>query len=303
VRRKLVRGLLFGAVCAGLAAVLSPRGGSLQGGLEQAGESARDFQRLAFWALGWPLTGTPDLSRLEQRLAEKEVARGAPVFVRIFKREHELELWMRKKQSFVLFAVYPICRFSGRLGPKLRAGDHQAPEGFYTVSRGQLNPHSRWRRAFNVGYPNAFDRAHGRTGSYIMVHGGCSSIGCYAMTNRVIEEIWDLIVAALDNGQKRFAVHVFPFRMTDDRLARRASSSWIEFWSDLKRGYDLFEQTRVPPRVSVCRGRYVVSPGIAGGDGAESVRAVCQKAVHRRAQTPASAARGPGPAGALGDAG
>ena len=82
------------------------------------------------------------------------------------------------------FATYPICLWSGRLGPKLREGDRQAPEGFYTVSAEQLNPNSRWHRSFSLGFPNAFDQAHGRTGSFIMVHGGCPSIGCYAMTDR-----------------------------------------------------------------------------------------------------------------------
>jgi murein L,D-transpeptidase YafK len=267
--------------------------GSFRGGAEHAAEAARNFQRHAYWALGWPLPGTPDLARFDRRLAEKGLAKGAPVFVRIFKREHELELWMQKDGGFVLFATYPVCRFSGALGPKLQTGDRQAPEGFYTVGRGQLNPNSRWRRAFNVGFPNAFDRAHGRTGADIMVHGGCSSIGCYAMTNQVIEEIWDLTVAALDGGQKRFAVHVFPFRMTDERLALHGASPWIEFWGDLKRGYDLFEQTRVPPRVSVCQGRYAVSAGPAGGDGAEEAKSVCREAVHRDLLSPKSVAKWP----------
>jgi murein L,D-transpeptidase YafK len=238
-----------------------------RGGLEGVVSAGRDAQRRLYWIWGWPLPGTPDLARLDQRLAEKGLQRGAPVFIRIFKSEHELELWMKQGERFVLFANYPICRFSGGLGPKLRTGDRQAPEGFYTVGRSQLNPNSRWRRAFNVGFPNAFDRFHGRTGSDIMVHGGCSSIGCYAMTNAVIEEVWELVTTAMDKGQRRFAVHVFPFRMTAEQAARRDGGPWREFWGDLKKGYDLFEETHTPPLVSIRQGRYAASPGPAGGDG------------------------------------
>ena len=91
---------------------------------------------------------------------QQGVALGAPVFIRIFKREFELELWMRRDGRFHRFAIYPICRWSGRLGPKLVEGDSQAPEGFYTVDAKALNPASRWHRSFNLGFPNAFDRAH-----------------------------------------------------------------------------------------------------------------------------------------------
>lgn len=303
--RSIIRAAIFCVACAiaVAAAWLAFGRGSHHGGLDRVGEAARDAQRRVYWALGWPLPGTPDLARLDQRLAETGLSRGAPVFVRIFKREHELELWMQKDGRFVLFAAYPVCRFSGGLGPKLQTGDHQAPEGFYTVGRSQLNPNSRWRRAFNVGFPNLFDRSHGRTGSDIMVHGGCSSIGCYAMTNQVIDGIWGLIVAALDNGQKRFAVHVFPFRITDERLARFEAGPWSEFWGDLKKGYDLFEQTHTPPRVSVCQGRYATSPGPSGGDGAEEVKGVCREAVHRDLSGAASVARAPRLASAFGGSG
>ena len=112
-----------------------------------------------------PLPGTPDLANLPGRLSAQGLALGAPVFIRIFKREFELELWMRRDGRFQRFAVYPICRWSGRLGPKLEEGDGQAPEGFYTVDAKALNPASRWHRSFNLGFPNAFDRAHARTGS------------------------------------------------------------------------------------------------------------------------------------------
>jgi murein L,D-transpeptidase YafK len=217
------------------------------------------WRRHAYAAAGEALPGTPDLGALDKRLAERGLQLGAPVLIRIFKLEFELELWMKRGDRFELFATYPICRWSGALGPKLREGDWQAPEGFYTVDAAALNPSSRWHRAFNLGYPNALDRAHGRTGSYLMVHGGCSSIGCYAMTDPVIDEIWRVVTAALQHGQPRFHVHVFPFRMSEERLAQRADAPWAQFWRDLKPGYDAFEATRLPPRIGVCEGRYTVS--------------------------------------------
>ena len=210
---------------------------------------------------GQPLAGTPDLARLDERLAAKGVKLGVPIYLRIFKLDSELELWVEKDGRFVRFATYPICRWSGRLGPKLREGDKQAPEGFYTVAADQLNPNSRMYRSFSLGFPNAFDLAHGRTGSFLMVHGGCASVGCYAVTDPVIGELWSFVTAALDNGEQRIPVHVFPFRMTNRNLSVRKGAKWEDFWADLKKGYDMFEASRLPPVVSVCNGRYVFEPG------------------------------------------
>jgi murein L,D-transpeptidase YafK len=232
-------------------------------GVEIEAERAR---RLAQAALRQPLPGTPDLANLPGRLAADGLALGAPIFIRIFKREFELELWMRRGDRFQRFAVYPICRWSGRLGPKLVEGDGQAPEGFYTVDARALNPASRWHRSFNLGFPNAFDRAHARTGSFVMVHGGCASVGCFAMTDPVVDEIWRLVTAALNAGQKRFQVHVFPFRMTSENLSSRQDRPSAPFWRDLRRGYDVFEATRLPPHIGVCAGRYTVAPAAGGGD-------------------------------------
>ena len=210
---------------------------------------------------GLALPGTPDLARLNARLAAEGVRLGMPVVVRIFKLESELELWVEKDGRYVRFATYPICLWSGRLGPKLKEGDRQAPEGFYTVAAEQLNPNSRWHRSFNLGFPNVFDQAQGRHGSFLMVHGGCTSIGCFAMTDPVVDEIWQFVTAALDQGQARFPVHVFPFRMTDRNVKARRGYRWEGFWADLKKGYDMFEASHVPPVVSVCKGRYVFEAG------------------------------------------
>lgn len=146
---------------------------------------------------------------------------------------------------------------SGELGPKVRQGDMQAPEGFYAVSRRSLNPHSRFHLSFNVGYPNTYDRSFGRTGSYIMVHGDCVSAGCFAMGDGAVEEIYRLTEAAFDGGQRFFRVHIFPFRMTSEALRQRRGSRWFRFWTNLKTGYDLFEHRRVPPNVEVRDRRYV----------------------------------------------
>ena len=216
------------------------------------------------YRMGKPLRGTPDLGRLGDRLKAQGLSLGAPVFIRIFKKESELELWMKKGARYVRFATYPICRWSGDLGPKLAQGDRQSPEGFYTVARRQLNPNSRWHLSFNLGYPNTFDRAQKRTGDYLMVHGGCGSIGCYAVTNPVIDEIWRIITKAFDAGQPRFHVHVMPFRWTGWNTRLHEVDRWRDFWTDLRAGHDLFERTSLPPRVSVCNGRYVVEPGSTG---------------------------------------
>ena len=224
---------------------------------------------------GLPLAGTPDLAKLKERLADAKLSLGAPVLVRIFKRESVLELWMQSGGRFRLFASYPVCRWAGDLGPKISRGDRQAPEGFYTVSKKQLNPASRWHRSFNLGYPNLFDKAHGRTGDFIMVHGGCSSAGCFAVTNEAVDEIWRLVTAALGKGQTRFQVQSFPFRMTDANLALYKGHRWHEFWEDLKAGHDHFERTGVPPKIRVCGGRYSFLPGEAGDDGSAAIDSGC----------------------------
>lgn len=224
---------------------------------------------------GVTLPGTPDLANLDSRLSSHGLAVGNPIFMRIFKREFELELWMMRDGRFHRFATYPICKWSGELGPKLKTGDRQAPEGFYAVDAKALNPNSAWHRSFNLGFPNAFDRAFGRTGSFLMVHGGCGSIGCYAMTNPVIDEIWQLVTGALNKGQQRFQVQVFPFRMTERNLARHAGSPLAAFWAGLKPGYDLFEASQVPPKVTVCGKRYAFTAGAEGYDGGAPIEAGC----------------------------
>ena len=192
----------------------------------------------------------------DARLAKKGFILGAPTFIRIFKQENELEVWQMREDAFALVETYPICTWSGDLGPKLAEGDGQSPEGFYAVGPKQLNPNSAYYRAFNLGFPNAYDRTYGRSGSFLMVHGDCLSIGCYAMTDRGMDDIYRIVEAALTAGQSEIPVHAFPFRMTAGKLAEMAGHRWASYWAGLKEGYDLFERTRIPPEVSVCGGRY-----------------------------------------------
>ena len=217
-------------------------------------------------AAGLAATSLPPVnaSALDRRLAAQGLTRGAPVLIRIFKEESELELWLQSGDRFRRFATYKICRWRGVLGPKLTEGDRQSPEGFYSFGQDQLLWQGHWFRAFNINYPNTLDRSLGRSGSGILIHGACSSIGCYAMTDPVIDEMFDLIVAAFAAGQPRVQVHIFPFHMTLANLARHEKSPWAGFWRDLKPASDLFVSTQLPPRVGVCDGRYVVRPGQAG---------------------------------------
>ena len=218
-----------------------------------------------------PLADTPDVGRLTERLAKAGVKPGAPMLMRIFKETSELEVWLEKGDRFHLFATYPICHWSGTLGPKQREGDKQTPEGFYTITNRQIRHLGRWPRAINLGYPNAYDRAHNRNGSYILMHGGCSSVGCFAMTNPVMSEIHGLAKAAIRDGQRHVPVHVFPFRMTDAALAAQTESPWHGFWSSLQAGYASFERTKRPPRISVCDGRYRVEDALPKSAAAEEV--------------------------------
>lgn len=192
---------------------------------------------------------------------------GAPLFVRIYKQERELEVWARTGTgAHALLDTWPICSYSGELGPKLREGDGQAPEGVYQVTRGQMNPYSSYHLSFDLGYPNAFDRAHRRSGAYLMVHGSCVSIGCYAMGDDGIEEIYSLLAAALANGQRRVQVHALPFRFKSGWERQHAASPWLDFWRDLATIDQHFDATRRPPEVRVHGARYRLA-GARGADG------------------------------------
>lgn len=215
----------------------------------------------------------PVPASLERKIDRMDMRVGSPILLRIFKQESELEVWKEAKDGrYKLLKTYEICAWSGELGPKLKEGDRQAPEGFYRVTPGQMNPNSSYHLAFNIGFPNRFDRSHGRTGSHLMVHGDCSSRGCYAMEDAQIQEIYALAREAFRGGQSAFQVQAFPFRMTPQNMARHAGSEHMPFWEMLKTGSDHFEVTGRAPKVDVCGRGYVFN---AEAEGAFSARASC----------------------------
>jgi murein L,D-transpeptidase YafK len=196
--------------------------------------------------------------KIVAKMKAKGMSRTSPVMARIFKEEGKVEIWKQKNNGrYDLIANYDICKWSGKLGPKFTEGDRQAPEGFYTVRPAQMNPQSSYHLAFNIGFPNAYDRAQGRTGANLMVHGACSSAGCYSMTDEQIEEIYAFGRDAFRGGQTEFQIQAFPFRMTAENMARYRNDPNYEFWKMLKEGYDHFDITKVPPKVDVCEKRYV----------------------------------------------
>jgi len=208
----------------------------------------------------------PLSDKMLAELDAKNMDKNPPILVRLFKSESELEVWKKDRSGqYALLKTYPICRWSGDLGPKVKEGDRQAPEGFYTITPAQMNPNSSFYLAFNMGYPNAFDKALGRTGANLMIHGDCSSRGCYAMTDEQISEIYALGRESFFGGQKAFQVQAYPFRMTPENMAKHRNSPHMAFWKMIKQGYDHFEVTRQEPKVSVCERRYVFDAVAPGG--------------------------------------
>jgi murein L,D-transpeptidase YafK len=182
----------------------------------------------------------------------------APMLIRTYKQEAEFEIWkMKSDGQYALLKTYPMCRWSGQLGPKTREGDHQVPEGFYTIAPGQMNPNSHYYLSFNVGYPNAYDRALDRTGGAIMVHGVCSSAGCFSMTDAQIAEIYAIAREAFAGGESAIQMQSFPFHMSAENLAKHRLDPNIAFWKEIKNGADHFEVTKTEPDVLVCGKHYV----------------------------------------------
>ncbi len=200
----------------------------------------------------------PVPKKLVSSMKAHGMALTSPIMLRIFKQENTLEVWKRKDTGrYALLTSYEICKWSGKLGPKFKEGDRQAPEGFCRVNKYQMNPNSQYHLAFNMGFPNAYDRSHGRTGSHLMIHGACSSAGCYSMTDDRVEEIYAMARDAFKGGQKAFQIQAYPFRMTAENMVKHRDHKHYKFWQMLKRGHDHFEITKIPPKVNVCEKRYV----------------------------------------------
>ncbi len=184
---------------------------------------------------------------------------GSPIFIRIYKQTSEFELWVKKGDKYALYKNYPICKFSGVLGPKLKEGDRQAPEGIYYVGQSQLNPNSDYHLAFDLGFPNEYDVSLGRTGSFLMVHGDCLSIGCYAMTDTAIEEIYIIVEAALKNGQAKFPVIALPFRNNDANQEFYKDEKWGEFWRELANIDAIIDENHTFPKIIAKDNHYVIA--------------------------------------------
>jgi murein L,D-transpeptidase YafK len=246
LNRRLLRTLLASAA---VAAAVALAGCDTDGGVLPSGRALA------------PLSDKM-LAEIEQKSMTKE----SPILVRIFKEESELEVWKQDNAGrFELLKTYPICRWSGELGPKIKLGDRQAPEGFYTITPGQMNPNSNYYLAINTGFPNSYDRANGRTGEFLMIHGDCSSAGCYAMTDEQIAEIYALARESFFGGQKAFQIQAYPFRMTPLNMAKHRDSPSMAFWKMIKEGYDHFEVTHLEPKVDVCEKRYVFDAAARNG--------------------------------------
>jgi murein L,D-transpeptidase YafK len=199
--------------------------------------------------------------KLIQAMVDKDMDLQSPILIRLFKSEAEVEVWKQNRSGqFALLKTYPICRWSGDLGPKVREGDRQAPEGFYPITPGLMNPTSAYYLSFNTGYPNTYDAALGHSGSQLMVHGDCSSRGCYAMTDEQIAEIYSLGRESFFGGQKSFQFQAYPFRMTPLNMAKHRNNPNMPFWKMIKVGYDHFEITHQEPKVSYCEKKYVFDP-------------------------------------------
>ncbi|SOE16675.1 murein L,D-transpeptidase YafK [Hoeflea halophila] len=197
-------------------------------------------------------------AKLVNKMKAQDMSTRSPIMMRIFKEEGVLEVWKQKGNGrYDIIASYDICKWSGDLGPKFKEGDRQAPEGYYRIYPHQMNPNSSYYLSFNMGFPNSYDRAHNRTGSNLMVHGACSSAGCYSMTDEQVLEFYGFARDAFKGGQEYFIVEALPFRMTPENMARHRDSEHFEFWKMLKVGYDHFELTKRPPKVEVCERRYV----------------------------------------------
>ncbi|CAN1528758.1 YkuD_like domain containing protein [Rhabdaerophilaceae bacterium] len=195
---------------------------------------------------------------IQSKMSEAGVSRHSPMLIRAFKKEGELEVWKADNSGeYKHVKTFPVCRWSGQLGPKKVEGDRQVPEGFYAITPQMLNPNSSFYLSFNIGYPNSYDRSLGRNGSLIMVHGACSSRGCFSMTDAQIADIYALARESFSGGQKAIQMQSFPFRFTPENLAKYRADEHLPFWKNLKEGSDHFEVTKRAPEVAVCGKKYV----------------------------------------------
>lgn len=179
------------------------------------------------------------------------------IYLRAFKTEKKVELWAKNNcdSAFTLIKEFPICEISGEIGPKRRSHDLQVPEGFYRITN--LNPYSKYYLSMQINYPNASDSIRGvkgRLGNLIFIHGGCESSGCISITDEKIKELFVYCIEAYNSGQKEIEMAIYPTHLTDASFARLTKAygknkDYTSLWADLKKSYDLFNQTKNPPTV------------------------------------------------------
>ena len=261
IRATILRALLLTAAVAAALTPIACLGQDSKGqdGKGQDGKAQDSEQPPTKAAKKLPAKATKKLPpELLSLLQQKNMPLHSPILVRVFKEEAELEVWKQDTTGrFQILKTYPVCRWSGDLGPKLWEGDGQTPEGFYSVTPGQMNPHSNYYLAINTGFPNRFDRANTRDGSLVMIHGDCRSAGCFAMTDEQISEVYSLARDTFEGGRPSFQIQSYPFRLTPANLARHRNNPNLAFWKMLKTGSDHFEATHFEPKVDVCNRLYV----------------------------------------------
>lgn len=195
---------------------------------------------------------------IDKTLSEYCISRDSiRIYMRAFKTEKKLELWAKNDcdSVFVKIKEYNICELSGNIGPKRRSRDLQVPEGFYYIS--DLNPYSKYFLSMEINYPNASDSIRGvkgRLGNEIFIHGDCLSSGCLAMSDPNIKELFIYCAEAYCRGQEKIEVTIFPSQLNDEKYSQLITKyskdkDKISLWADLKKGFDLFEHTKVPPTV------------------------------------------------------
>lgn len=190
---------------------------------------------------------------------------GFHLFIRAFKKEQKLEVWVREagKDEYSLLHTYDFCTVSGTLGPKRKEGDYQIPEGVYSINH--FNPLSNFYLSLGINYPNASDKIlSDRTspGGSIYIHGNCVTIGCIPLTDDKIKELYIIAVEAKNNGQQKIPVHIFPTKLSAAGLTSLKATfpaKTITFWENLKLVYDDFETSRKLKTVTVNgKGEYVL---------------------------------------------
>jgi murein L,D-transpeptidase YafK len=179
------------------------------------------------------------------------------IYLRAFKSEKQIELWGKNDSDtkYMLIKTYDVCRTSGRLGPKRKQGDLQIPEGFYHINR--FNPNSNFYLSLGINYPNKSDKIlgiKGNLGGDIFIHGACVTIGCLPITDDKIKELYIFCIEARNNGQSKIPITIFPSKLSETEFKRltekySSDSDKVGLWTDLKKGYDIFNKTNQIPTI------------------------------------------------------